>query len=134
MPGPAIATKYTRRGDSLTRSPLPEGLDHEVVDHGPQLVSAALGHEMNPIREQHDHRFGLEVDPERRAGEAEVPDRARGEVAPGGGGPRARSVPAERPTRARGQLLAAAPLADEHPGERCAPPVPGVEPGLREGH
>src|SRR5262245_55082534 len=134
MPVPAIAMKYTRRGDSLTRSSLSEGLDHEVVHLGPELVSALLGDEMNPIREQDDDRLALRVDPERGAGEAQVPDRRGREVLPRGRAPGRRRVPAERPAGAGRELLAAAPLAHQRRGQRALAALPGVEPRLREGH
>src|SRR4030095_1036966 len=88
-----------------------ERLLHEVVNGPPQLELALLDDQMDAVREHHDDRLALEVDPERGPGEAEVPDALRREVparARRAGRPR---VPAESP----GRLLGGDVLGQEAP-------------------
>ena len=84
---------------------LPEGFDDEIVHLRAQLEAAAPGHEMQPVREHHDHRLLLQIDPERGAGEAEVPHRSSREVAARRRHALGRGVPAEGPVRGLGQML-----------------------------
>ena len=91
-----------------------KAFQHEVVDDRAQLEAALLGDLVHAVGEHHDDRLALEIDPERGAGEAEVPDRARREVA----GP-TRTAPASAcPSRAPSPSPSAAAGAREG----CAAP------------
>src|SRR5262249_30310002 len=56
---------------------------------------------MHPVGEQHDLDSTVEVDPDRRTGEPEMPHRVWSEAGPRARMLRRRGVPAERPGRAR---------------------------------
>src|SRR4029453_533770 len=73
---------------------------------------------MYPVGEEDDVRVALEVDPERRAGEAEMADGARAHPRAGGRPRRRRRVPAEGPGRVRRRAVAGPEALDERRGQR----------------
>src|SRR5262245_48141729 len=98
MPVPAIATRCTWRIAEIGGiSGGIERLADEVVHERAQRERAPARDQVHAVGEQRDHTAALEIDPETRAGESGVADRARREVLARRRAPRRRRVPAERP-------------------------------------
>src|SRR5687768_7280940 len=98
MPVPATPTRWMRRtapGEMVSRTlPLSsamcfrgevmeaEGLHDEVVEDGTEIADAYfLAAERHAVGDERHHEGAAQVHPEARAGEAEVPHRARRGVA-----------------------------------------------------
>src|SRR5688572_30057 len=73
---------------------------------------------MHAVGQQHDVTPAFQIDPQRRTGEAQVPDRVAGHTAAGGRGARRGCVPAEGPRRLRDRAVAPPELPDERRGKR----------------
>ena len=69
------------------------------MHHRAQLEAAALGDQVDAVGEHHHDRLALEIDPERGAGEAQVSDRALGEVLCPTTRRRASAYPSRAPSR-----------------------------------
>src|SRR6266481_8714413 len=79
MPTPAIAVRCTCRGDAGS-SGRGGGADDEVMDQGTKLADlVVVAARVHAVREHDDVHPALEVDPQGRAGEADVADAVRSE-------------------------------------------------------
>src|SRR5688572_28984747 len=97
IPTPATPVRCTERG-AAGSSGRGGGADGEVMDLWAKLADQlVVTRWMHAVRE-HDHvEIAVEIDPERRAGEADVADGIPGKLRSGGRSLERRGIPAERP-------------------------------------
>src|SRR6266481_9353123 len=120
MPTPAIAVRCTCRGDAGS-SGRGGGADDEVMDQGTKLADlVVVAARVHAVREHDDVHPALEVDPQGRAGEADVADAVARELAARGRVLRRRCVPPERPRRRADWVVAAPELAHDRGGQEEA--------------
>src|SRR5438874_1344905 len=105
MPTPAMAIRWTCRGEAGMSGR--DGADDEVMDLWAELANeVVVARRMHAIRKHEHVHVAVEVDPKRRAGEADVADRVPRELVARGRSFERRRIPAERPRRRADGIVA----------------------------
>src|ERR1700675_554608 len=113
--------RWTWRGRAGSSGRDGGGANDEVMDQRAELANlVVVPRRVHTVRE-HDHvHAAVEVDPQRRAGIADVADRMARHLAAGGRFTRRRRVPSERPGRGADGIVALPELAHDLRGEEHA--------------
>src|SRR6187551_1163624 len=106
IPTPETAIRWQWRGDAGISGR--DGADDEVMDLRAEVPNqVVVARRVHAVRE-HDHvQRAVEVDPERGAGETDVPDRVPRQLVPGRRSLERRGVPPECPRRRPDGIVAA---------------------------
>src|SRR3984893_12597760 len=101
------------RRAALWESATVECIHDQIVNLRAEIANLLIvAARMNPVGQHRYRDFALRLDPDRCAGEAEMPDCSRREPMPRAGILRRRCVPSERPGRAGHGSVARPELAD----------------------